>query len=602
MKVSRNWLQSFFDETLPSAERLAEALTFHVFEIESVEERDGDAVLDVKVTPNRGHDCLSHRGIAKELSVILDIPLSRDPLAAHPPLTPDSNILSVTIENRELCPAYAAAMMKDILVGPSPQWLRERLESIGQRSINNVVDATNYVMLETGQPLHAFDIGTLADRDGMYEIAVRSARAGEPFVALDGKEYQLSPEHLCIVDAVADVPIGLAGIKGGKGAEITEDTRDIIIESANFNAAAIRKTARAFQLRTDASVRFEHGLSPTLTVYGLTIVVQLIAEIAGGTLEGYADIFSKPQDRKVTFFADDVNSVLGTNLMVGEIERILERFCFSYEREGGRFTLNPPFERLDLNSKEDLIEEVGRITGFDKIPAAPLPVCSREPEVSEQFHRSEQIRRKLIGGEYSEIITSVFADKGERQVMNKIDSVKPYLRATLLENLTEALEKNRRMKDLLELQEIKLFEIGTVWKKGAETSMVGTISEKEKPIEIPLEEWQGPMSEPASHEESFPSPAMHYGPFSRYPYVVRDIAVWVPAEAVEEEVYELLKKEAGTLLLKSRRFDRFEKEGKVSLAFRLIFQSFERTLTDKEVNTAVEKITAALEKKNWVVR
>ncbi|OGG48130.1 hypothetical protein A2761_00660 [Candidatus Kaiserbacteria bacterium RIFCSPHIGHO2_01_FULL_51_33] len=602
MKISRSWLQSFFDAELPSVEKLAETLTFHAFEIESFEQARGDEVLDVKITPNRGHDCLSHRGIAKELSVILNVPLSRDPLASHPPLTPDSNVLTVSVENRELCPAYAAAIVENIAVGPSPGWLKERLESIGQRSINNVVDATNFMMFELGQPLHAFDMGKLADKDGMYEIAVRNAKAGEKLLSLDGKEYKLSPETLCIVDAIASVPIGIAGVKGGKSAEITKDTHDIIIESANFNAAAIRRTAQALKLRTDASVLFEHELSPEITGYGLTAAVELIVKVAGGVVEGFFDIYAEPEERKITLFASDANKILGTELTVNEIEQVLKQFAFVYEREGERFTVTSPFERLDLRIKEDLVEEIGRIVGFDKVPVTELPPFSRKAEVNKRFYWGEQIRQELIVKGYSEVITSVFTEKGEREVLNKADSVKPYLRATLLENLTAALAKNLHMKESLGLQEIKLFEIGTVWGKSEESTVVGTISEKEGPVEVLLEEWPGLSDTPSLYEKVPPSPTTHYEPLSPYPFIVRDVAIWVSVQTKEEEVHELVKEEAGRLLSKSWRFDRFEKEGKVSLAYRLVFQSFERTLTDEEVNNIMEKISAALLKRGYTVR
>ncbi|HEY4517525.1 MAG TPA: phenylalanine--tRNA ligase subunit beta [Candidatus Paceibacterota bacterium] len=602
MKISRNWLQSFFDAELPSAEKLAEALTFHAFEIEGVEQTGNDAVLEVKITPNRGHDCLSHRGIAKELSAILNVPLARDSLSAHQPLTPDSNTLSVTIENRELCPAYAAAVIKGVSVGSSPDWLKERLESIGQRSINNVVDATNYVMFELGQPLHAFDMGKMANKDGMYEIVVRNAKKGEKLIALDGKSYELSPEHLCIVDAVADAPIGIAGIKGGKPAEINQDTHDIIIESANFNAVAIRKSAGSLKLRTDASVRFEHELAPGLTAYGLFAAVELITKVAGGTLEGFFDIYAEPEEHMITLFASDTNKVLGTNLTVPEIEDIFKRFGFSYQREGERFTMKVPFERLDLRIKEDLIEEIGRIAGFDKVPATELGVFSKKPEINDSFSRSENIRQELVSKGYSEVITSVFSKKGEQAVQNKVDSVKSFLRTTLLEGLTESYEKNLHNKELLGIEEVKLFEIGVVWGKDSEETLIGTISEKEKAAEMPLEKWDSP--EPTHFDilsKDFDI-SKYYKPFSVYPFALRDIALFVPEETTSEEILVIIKKEAGELLVRSTLFDEFKKEGKISYAYHLVFQSMGKTLSDEEVNKIMEKISVSLGAKGWQVR
>src|SRR3989338_5477413 len=249
MKISRSWLQTFFKDPLPEAKTLADALTFHAFEIESIE----NDVLDVKVTPNRGHDCLSHRGIAKELSAILNVPMKGDPLRMEVSLTPTTNEVSVSIDETQLCPRYIAGLIRGAKVGPSPHWLRNFLESIGQKSINNIVDATNFVMFSLGQPLHAFDAGQLSKKEA-YAIGVRRAKVGEKLLALDEKEYVLAENMLVITDRHADAAIGIAGVKGGKPAGISETTTDIIIESANFDGVSTRKTASALKLRTDASM------------------------------------------------------------------------------------------------------------------------------------------------------------------------------------------------------------------------------------------------------------------------------------------------------------------------------------------------------------
>src|SRR3989338_505739 len=265
MKVSKLWLDKFFDAPLPDAQTLADALTFHAFEIDSIEQVEGsrtsltsltDWVLDVKVTPNRGHDCLSHRGIAKELSAILKIPLVNDPLSSRSDLLPKTTEVTVDIQRTVLCKRYIAGYIKGVTVGPSPQWLKARLEAVGQRSINNVVDATNFVMFNTGQPLHAFDAGKL----GSLALGVRLAKDGEVMEALDKKKYTLKDSMLVIT--AGDEPVGIAGVKGGMPAAIDESTKDIVIESANFDGVSVRKTAAALKLRTDASTRFEQVISP----------------------------------------------------------------------------------------------------------------------------------------------------------------------------------------------------------------------------------------------------------------------------------------------------------------------------------------------------
>jgi phenylalanyl-tRNA synthetase beta chain len=596
MLVSRHWLSKFFGQELPDAETLADALTFHAFEIDGVIKVGDDSVLDVKVTPNRGHDCLGYRGIAKEISAILKLPLTHDPLAQKPDLSPTATTVEVVISESTLCPRYTAGVIEGVKVGPSPEWLKRNLELMGQRSINNVVDATNFVMFNLGQPLHAFDAKQLMARDGKYTISVRKARAGEKLIALDQKEYTLADSMLAIVDANADAPIGIAGVKGGLPAAISEATTNIILESANFNGVSVRRTAQGLKLRTDASARFEQGMSPELAAYGMRAAVDLIIKLAGGELKGFVDVYPEPQKgQRVSVSLSKINAVLGTNLTSADVADAFTRLGFAYKEEGGVFEVVAPFERLDLTIAEDLAEEVGRIVGYDTIPAQMLPQ-GVVPLRNSNFDSAEHVREELVGQGYSEVFTSIFADKGERAVLNKVDSVRPYLRASLISGLTDALEKNKQNRELLGLKEVKLFEIGTVWKGGQEVMMLGTVTEKQKATEKPLEVSDTPADNlPLSTTE-------RYKTFSRYPYIVRDIAMWTPASVNEVEVQDLIKKEAGGLAQNMWLFDRFEREGKVSLAYRIIFQSFERTLTEAEANAAMEKVSAALKDKGFEIR
>lgn len=596
MLISRHWLSKFFDAELPSAEALADALTFHAFEIDGITKAGDDEVLDVKVTPNRGHDCLSYRGIAKEVSAILNIPLTHDPLAQKPNLSLKAPNIEVLVSEPALCPRYIAGVIEGVKVGSSPEWLRHNLEAMGQRSINNVVDATNFVMFNLGAPLHAFDAKQLMARDGNYALSVRRARAGEKLVALDQKEYVLATDMLAIVDANADAPIGVAGVKGGLPAGITEATTTIILEAANFNGVSVRKTAQGLKLRTDASARFEQGLSPELAGYGMQAAVELIIKLAGGELKGFVDVYPEPQqEQRVPVSLAKINAVLGTVLTGAQVADAFSRLGFAYKEEGGTFEVVVPFERLDLNLTEDLVEEVGRIVGYDKVAAEPLPPIA-SPQENEMFNAAEAAREALVAQGYSEVFTSVFAEVGERAVLNKVDSVRPFLRASLLPGLAEAVEKNKQSRELLGLKEIKLFEIGTVWQGGQEVLMLGTASEKAKPEEKPL------VTAGAKKQDLSLSQTERYRAFSRYPYIVRDIAMWTPAGTNEVEVQELIKKEAGELVQNIWLFDRFEKEGKLSLAFRIIFQSFDRTLTEDEVNKVMDTVSAALKARGFEIR
>lgn len=591
MKVSKLWLDKFFNEPLPEAPVLAEVLTFHAFEIDGIETVGEDTVLDVKVTPNRGHDCLSHRGIAKEISAILKIPLAQDPLALRPVLAPVTTEVSVILDT-PLCKRYIAGYLKGVKVGPSPEWLRLRLEAIGQRSINNVVDATNFVMFNTGQPLHAFDAGKL----GNLALGVRVAAEGEVMTALDKKEYTLNSSILVIT--AGDRAVGIAGVKGGLPAAIDELTTDIVIESANFDGVSVRKTAQALKLRTDASARFEQVLSPELAAYGMRSVVELIQKIAGGELVGYVDQYldmQKPMYANVS--VEQVNRVLGAQLTGADIADVFMRLGLSYKEEAGVFEVVVPFERLDLVLAEDLIEEVARIVGYETILPVALPPNAHKPEIHAGYAAAERARAELVGRGYSEVFTSVFADHGDVVVLNKVDSVRPALRTNLVDGLTEALAKNKPNKDLLGLKEIKLFEIGTVWKDGKEEVLLGTITEKEKAAEKKLE-----VAVTGEYENLPLSTATRFEPFSKYPYIVRDIAMWVPSGSDAAVLLEDIQKETGQLAHKVSLFDTFTKDNRTSLAFRIIFQSFDRTLTEAEVHPLMDKLSLFFKAKGFEIR
>ncbi len=592
MKVSKLWLDNYFDAPLPSADVLADALTFHAFEIDGIEKKDTDEVLDVKVTPNRGHDCLSHRGIAKELSAILKLPFAHDPFQARSDLALKTSEISVRLES-SLCKRYIAGYVKGVKVGPSPTWLKERLEAVGQRSINNVVDATNFVMFNTGQPLHAFD----ANKLGSLDIGVRLAQDGETMMALDKKEYTLASSMLVIT--AGDQAVGIAGVKGGMPAAVDESTTDIVIESANFDGVSVRKTAAKLKLRTDASARFEQVISPELAGYGMQSVVELVQTLAGGEVMGFVDVYPEPQQPMfANVTVEKVNTMLGTQLTGADIADVFVRLGFAYKEQDGVFEVQVPFERLDIANPQDLVEEVGRIVGYDKVPATPLPPFDKKPEINPNFFAAEKAREELVGQGYSEVFTSVFTEQGERAVANKIGGDRPYLRSSLLPGLEDALKKNIPNKDLLGLKEVKLFEIGTVWQGGNEVVVVGTVSEKKKAEEKVLE----PVAA-AQYDDLPVSKTERFVQYSKYPYIVRDIAMWVAGAAGDPELVEgLIKKEAGELAQKVSLFDRFEKAGKVSLAYRIIFQSFDRTLTEAEVNQIMAKLSAILVDKGFEIR
>jgi phenylalanyl-tRNA synthetase beta chain len=606
MKISLKWLQTYFDEPLPSAEEIADAYTFHAFEID---EMQGD-MLDVKVLPNRAADCLSHRGLAKELSAILDIPLKTDPLR-DPLESMDivSPYLKVEIEDPKKCLRYMGAVVKGVKVGPSPSWLKEALEAVGQRSINNVVDATNYVMLNVGQPLHAFDAKKLIEKDGKYAIGIRNAKEGEKLTTLSGEEYPLTPNIQLITDANADTPIALAGVKGGKAAELTSETTDIVVESANFNGTTTRRAAQALKLFTDASLRFQNRPSPELAAYGMRDVLKLIIEIAGGEVAGIVDEYpARPMVAPVSVSHTRINSVLGASFTVADIEEVFRRLRLDASVENDVFTVTPPFERTDLVIAEDLVEEVGRIIGYDKLAPTELPLLATAPDQA-RFRGMERMKDQLVEQGFIEVSTQSFAKKGDVMLANPLDKGMPALRTTLEDNLKNALEQAKYVAPLVLApnQKPKLFEVGTVFPKSGEfveLRMTETVPAwgEDFPtfdnLSIAKLEDYGKDYTPARYELGT------YQPFSVYPFITRDISMWITdSPEARGIVFKLFGENGAPLLRQVQLLDQFtNKEGRQSLAFRLIFQSFERTLTDDEVNTIMTNITSAVTTEGYEVR
>lgn len=632
MKISRAWLQTYFDTPLPEAKVIEDALTFHSFEIEESVPLPSDTMIDVKVLPNRAADCLSHLGIAKELSAILQIPLKNDPLRTTLPPYPVSKKLSVSVDDPMLCDRYIGAVVEGVKVGPSPAWLKTALEAVGARSINNVVDATNYVMLNIGQPLHAFDAEKLSRKNDTWNIRVRSANEGEHITTLSNEARELTSETLVITDGNERTLLGIAGVKGGKAAEITEDTTTIILESAHFNYASVRKTAQRLKLFTDASQRFQNNPSPKLAEYGMHEVITLILDIAGGTLEGVVDTNPGiPSSKAVSVSLSQVSSVLGTPIGEAVAEDAFKRLTLPFEKNGEVFTVTPPFERTDIQIPEDLIEEVGRIYGYEHVTPTPLPHTNLPIEINTRWYYSEKIRHILTELGFSEVMTYAFQDVGEVEVANPLASDKAFLRRDISTSLGFALVTNDRTKDLLGLPDVRLFEIGSVFENEKEFFSVAIgIKNSAKPkegkklyqdvrsqfevsfvkeveyadgglFEFPLENYF--TETPTSYESVDVWYGTKYRPISQYPFILRDIAVWVPESVSSEEVETIIRAQAGTLLVRITLFDEFKKEGKTSYAFRLVFQSNERTLSDEEISKIMTGVTNTLNgQEGWTVR
>jgi len=350
MKISRVWLQTYFAKPLPKTEELTNGLTMHAFEIDGVSKFQNDDILDVKVLPNRAHDCLSYYGIAKEVSTIFEIPLDKKLLEGEIRKLPESNEFSVKIETKNV-KRFKAVNIHGVKVSPSPQWLKTRIEAMGGKSINNIVDITNFVMFELGQPMHAFDADKLTKKGGLSFI-IRESREGEKITTLDGVERTLTEGAILITDGETDGKnmLGIAGIKGGAAAEITEKTENIILEAATFDAPTIRKQAKLLNIRTDASIRFENDLAPELPTYAIDYAVKIIEELAKGEnfrVEGEFDYFPlKKNVYRLGVSVGEINSILGITLEETEVEKILKRLNFPYDK------IKNPLQYIVEESKE----------------------------------------------------------------------------------------------------------------------------------------------------------------------------------------------------------------------------------------------------------
>lgn len=641
MKILPEALKYYIGDSMPDTATLEKLFTFHAFEIDGIDRVGEYEVLDVKVLPDRSSDCLCHRGVAHELAALMGTKLQKDPLREDALLEPKSEKLSVTIENTENCKRFSGALVTGVTIGPSPEWLKNALEALGQRSINNVVDATNYVMLMLGQPLHAYDADKFPHDENGWQFGVRMARDGEEVTTLSNETFTCTPKVQLITEAKTGVPVGIAGVKGGKYAELDSNTKNIIIEAANFDSVVTRRSSQSLKLQTDASKRFENELPPALTAYGLTECVRLVQEIAGGVCEGYVDEYTHPKTNvPVTVSHMQLESLLGVKIPKETIESILTRLGFSYEATSDGWIVTAPFERTDVTIAEDAIADVGRIFGYEHV-ASVVPKTVPLVELNARHYYSELIRDTLALEGFSEVITSSFRKKDTIELQNALASDKGCLRSSLRENIKEALDRNMPNLDLLTLRTLQIFEIGTVFERGeGEKGVVEhmelavgvrlkqggytpkddlCLTEVKTKLEVllgttlktatekgvltmNLTELLPRLPQPTAYTPFRGAAEMTYSPFSQYPFISRDIALWAPEGTTVDTLEVRIKSEAGELLLHMSLFDEFHKDEKVSYAFRLVFQSFERTLTDEEAGEVMEKVTRALTEKGYSVR
>jgi len=405
MLISYNWLRELTATNLSPLE-LRERLTMVGLAIDAVEEREDDAVLDVEVPSNRP-DCLSHIGIAREVAVIENSEVQFPKFKVENTSGNTQDFASVEISDEDLCPRYAAWVIRGVTIAPSPEWLVRRLEAIGQRPINNVADITNLVLHEMGQPLHAFDLAKLIE----HRIVVRRAAAGEKIKTLDRVERELDSDMLVIADAQR--PVAVAGVMGGEESEISDTTRDVLIESAYFSPASVRRTSQRLGLHTEASHRFERGCDIEGVLQAQTRCVSLVCEIAGGAATvSPQDVYPAPRPtRTVGFRPSRVYALTGLEVEPAEMDRILTMLGFTAtgqpEKEPRVFAV--PSWRVDVEREEDLVEEIARHTGYHKI-ASELPPANSAGEYFSGEKRKRAVRRTLAAMGFDEAISFSFVD------------------------------------------------------------------------------------------------------------------------------------------------------------------------------------------------
>lgn len=644
MLISRNWIQKYFKDEIPDAQKIADLLTMHIFEIESVEEKGDDTVMDVKVLPDRAAYALCHKGVANELGVLINQQAGERALIMNiTGSSPVSRNLKINIQNENLCNRYMGRVVENVLVGESPEWLKKSLELVGQRSINTIVDLTNFMMLDIGQPMHTFDADKVKG-----DIQVRLAKVGEKITILDGTEITLNETNLVIADD--EGPLAIAGVKGGKRAEIFADTKNIIIESANFDSVSVRKTSVSTGIKNDSSKRFENAISPIKAEEAMNYISSLILELNPNARFGpIIDSYPKPISEN-TFNVSllYINDRLGYEVSSSEIIDILNKCDIKTEVSGDSLKIHTPLYRRDINIPQDIVDEIGRVKGYEDLKGTS-PILGATAEINKNSYYQSKIKSVLKEKGFSEIYTHSLIDHGEVKLANPLNIERGVLRNNLTENVKEKLAHNIKYTDALGLSEIKIFEIGKVFKNSGENfnlaisieniknpkgwnfetvvkelltgimTEIGVKSEsflskliiKENIAELDLDTIIADLPEPQINLPEEKSVIIKYEPISPYPFSVRDIAVFVPGEAIDENknnVLDIIKNNGTDLLVRTTLFDVFTKSkdgepARTSYAYRLVFQAKDRTLIDNDTNPIMTKITVEMNsKEGWQVR
>ena len=680
MKVLLSWLREFVD--VPgTADEIAATMSVRGLAVESVDPAgDGDSILDFETFANRP-DTMSIVGIAREVATAYALPLKTVDPPADPALrtnaVPD---VEIVLDNPDLCPRYVGAVA-DVRVGPSPAWMQRRLTACGVRPISNIVDITNYVLLELGQPMHAFDLAKLRNA----QIRVRNARERETLKTLDGHTRPLTPDMLVIADAREAVAI--AGVMGGADSEVSQGTAAIVFESAYFDPLSVRRTSRKLGLKTEASMRFERGADPHQPVPAMLRAIALLESIGAGKRRGgILDRIRAPfgiEPKSIELRRDRIRGLLGVVVPDEQVERILTGLGFSAVRTGAGWRVSVPTRRVDIQREVDLVEEVARHFGFDNVPVTFPALTMPAPKSDPRIARTRLLRSAMTASGFSEAVTfgfvaeaaaAPFAAEGDLvPIANPLSENFAVLRPSALPGIVDGVAHNRRR----EQRDVRLFEVGASFTKGrgerrsiacAWTGSATPSHWSAPPREVDFFDVKGlveriaatlrvditvvPHREPwlvpgrtgavlsngdrigvlglltpdiaEAHglpaadavyvaeldldaaEQAAPAAELRVVPLPRFPSVGRDISILVDDTLQAAQVRSTIREAAPASLVDATEFDRYQgkgiPEGKVSLSLRLTFRSPDRTLTDAEVQDAMEVIVAALREKHGAVQ
>jgi len=591
-----------------------------------------DVTFEVEVTPNRG-DLLSHYGLAREIAAALNVPLKKPEvhLKESQPKASEKIAVEIATEN---CPLYLAKVIKGVKIGPSPQWLKERLTALGVSSINNVVDATNYVLFDVGHPLHAFDAKKLAGS----KIVVKDLDEEVETTTLDGKARALIAGTTAICDK--EKPVAIAGVMGLKNSEVDEGTSEVVLEAAVFNSKSIRCTAKSLELPTEASARFERGVDAGAVQAAVDKAAKLIQEIAGGeVLTGTVKAGKEPLERKVEIEYERILKLTGLKLSHSEIDQILTRLGFKVKN--GEAIV--PLWRHDIYVWQDLAEEVVRLVGLEKIKSESLLHLVQKPAQTD-FYRRERIKDYLVRWGLTEAVNYPFLSEEDikaakicakdlLEVSNPIQEENRYLRNSLIPGLLKTVAKNPSFDD------IEIFEIGHVFSKKGEAVhlAIATSGKSSRQVEIIVRELTDKLNFPGKEFKITEIPRdelkrfkikkpsacvaeikldeildglklgdlaldvsgqkVAYRPVSKFPPVKRDLAFIVDKKItlgqIKEEILKISEKAVLVEPFDEFASDKFG-EDKKNVAFHIWLESRERTLQDPEAEAEVEKIIKAL--------